>query len=695
MTQPPGFQDKSRPNIVCNLHKSVYGLKQSPWALYHRLTLFLLELGFILSKVDSSLLIWSTAHNVTFILVYVDDIIVTGSSTLDISKPSDGPGEWRHHRFHHRQRGKSVEPKKPSMGSRSTTTPGLTDNQPIKEDASPESVKPMSGNEQVNNMEAAKETSPKSAFVNTEPMREEQVQNAVKFLSHPKVRGSPVIYRRSFLERKGLTKEEIDEAFRRVPDPPPNATSTQDSQLQPSPSTQPQVSSQTPSVAVSPGVTPMMPPVKQPRFQWSHAFFAVGILAASGCGTAVLLKNVIVPRFKSWVRNVVLEENHSEKKETSTPSLAEEAAAAAKAAAAAAVDVAKASQDMLNSKNEERKFFESCMTLLDMQTKEMKSMSNAICKLEATREVHQPDVRQPADEFVQSSTMNGSNNDSWRSLISQQQKVNDRANAESHSERPSSAPASTDSAAGHYPKSYMEIMSMIQRGEKPPGIRDIDDRPPNPNQPPSNPLMAPRAKPWESTNVQQNFSYGPQSEIKVEASNFVPQGNQISTDSNGKSSIPSGDTPEPWWRRKSVTISEIQPATEEERPIRRAWVPPQPPSVVVPEAAAAIRKPKPAAQKEQSSDGGSTTDETPSSIKAMVTPEDGSGAEEPRAYDQLMANGVGEKEHLSSMGSYSASDDTPSLKKVSDVEVANGNPERLLDLKPIEEEQSNGSVEAV
>jgi len=54
-------------------------------------------------------------------------------------------------------------------------------------------------------------------FVNSEPMREEQIQNAVKFLSHPKVRGSPVIHRRSFLEKKGLTKEEIDEAFRRVP----------------------------------------------------------------------------------------------------------------------------------------------------------------------------------------------------------------------------------------------------------------------------------------------------------------------------------------------------------------------------------------------------------------------------------------------------------------------------------------------
>lgn len=65
--------------------------------------------------------------------------------------------------------------------------------------------------------EAAKQNSPTSVFVNSEPMREEQVQNAVKFLSHPKVRGSPVMYRRSFLEKKGLTKEEMDEAFRRVP----------------------------------------------------------------------------------------------------------------------------------------------------------------------------------------------------------------------------------------------------------------------------------------------------------------------------------------------------------------------------------------------------------------------------------------------------------------------------------------------
>lgn len=46
------------------------------------------------------------------------------------------------------------------------------------------------------------------------------------------------------------------------------------------------------------------------------------------------------------------EENDLVKKIDSKPSLAEEAAAAAKAAAAAAADVAKASQEMLNSRNE-------------------------------------------------------------------------------------------------------------------------------------------------------------------------------------------------------------------------------------------------------------------------------------------------------------------------------------------------------
>ncbi|KAL6848717.1 hypothetical protein ACP4OV_021300 [Aristida adscensionis] len=56
----------------------------------------------------------------------------------------------------------------------------------------------------------------KAALGSTEVMREEMVQSAVSFLKHPKVVTSSDVQRRSFLENKGLTVDEIDEAFRRL-----------------------------------------------------------------------------------------------------------------------------------------------------------------------------------------------------------------------------------------------------------------------------------------------------------------------------------------------------------------------------------------------------------------------------------------------------------------------------------------------
>ncbi|XP_059652389.1 peroxisomal membrane protein PEX14-like isoform X2 [Cornus florida] len=83
----------------------------------------------------------------------------------------------------------------------------------------PEVVQPTIEEQHDAKAEATEDNLTTSVFVDSEPIRKEQVQNAVMFLSHPKVRGSPIIYRRSFHERKGLTKEEIDEAVRIVPDP--------------------------------------------------------------------------------------------------------------------------------------------------------------------------------------------------------------------------------------------------------------------------------------------------------------------------------------------------------------------------------------------------------------------------------------------------------------------------------------------
>jgi len=81
MKQPTSFVDSSLPSHVCRLHKSLYGLKQAPRAWYTRLSDFLLSIGFRASKVDTSLFILSDGTNIFYLLVYVDDILLTGSNS--------------------------------------------------------------------------------------------------------------------------------------------------------------------------------------------------------------------------------------------------------------------------------------------------------------------------------------------------------------------------------------------------------------------------------------------------------------------------------------------------------------------------------------------------------------------------------------------------------------------------------------
>jgi histone deacetylase 1/2 len=81
--QPIGFVDPALPTHVCHLHKSLYGLKQASQAWYTRLSDFLLSIGFRASKVDTSLFILIVNHDIFYLLVYVDDILLTGkNSTL-------------------------------------------------------------------------------------------------------------------------------------------------------------------------------------------------------------------------------------------------------------------------------------------------------------------------------------------------------------------------------------------------------------------------------------------------------------------------------------------------------------------------------------------------------------------------------------------------------------------------------------
>ncbi|RVW62129.1 Retrovirus-related Pol polyprotein from transposon RE2 [Vitis vinifera] len=78
MEQPKGFVNSDFPDYVCKLNKSLYGLKQAPRAWFMRLSQTLLEFGFLSSPVDASLFVYHKGHIHLFILIYVDDILVTG-----------------------------------------------------------------------------------------------------------------------------------------------------------------------------------------------------------------------------------------------------------------------------------------------------------------------------------------------------------------------------------------------------------------------------------------------------------------------------------------------------------------------------------------------------------------------------------------------------------------------------------------
>ena len=80
VSQPPGFVDKDSPHHVCRLRKALYGLKQAPRAWYQELKTLLCSLGFRNSLADTSVFVYNDSGRIVYCLVYVDDILVTGSS---------------------------------------------------------------------------------------------------------------------------------------------------------------------------------------------------------------------------------------------------------------------------------------------------------------------------------------------------------------------------------------------------------------------------------------------------------------------------------------------------------------------------------------------------------------------------------------------------------------------------------------
>jgi hypothetical protein len=80
--QPDGFVIHEHKSHVCRMKKALYGLKQAPRALYEKIDEYLMSLGFDKSVVDPNLYYHIVGDECLILVLYVDDLFLTGSKSL-------------------------------------------------------------------------------------------------------------------------------------------------------------------------------------------------------------------------------------------------------------------------------------------------------------------------------------------------------------------------------------------------------------------------------------------------------------------------------------------------------------------------------------------------------------------------------------------------------------------------------------
>ena len=78
-SHPPGF-----PHKVYRLRRTLYGLKQAPRAWFAKFSSTISQHGFSRSSFDISLFLRRSDHGITILLLYIDDMIITGDDMQGI-----------------------------------------------------------------------------------------------------------------------------------------------------------------------------------------------------------------------------------------------------------------------------------------------------------------------------------------------------------------------------------------------------------------------------------------------------------------------------------------------------------------------------------------------------------------------------------------------------------------------------------
>jgi len=80
--QPEGFKTFDHESHACRLKRALYGLKQAPYAWYTRIKSYFTSLGFTKSEADVKLYHIMVEGKPLIIVLYVDDLILTGDDQL-------------------------------------------------------------------------------------------------------------------------------------------------------------------------------------------------------------------------------------------------------------------------------------------------------------------------------------------------------------------------------------------------------------------------------------------------------------------------------------------------------------------------------------------------------------------------------------------------------------------------------------
>ncbi|CAL2227907.1 unnamed protein product [Prunus armeniaca] len=86
MSLPPEYRVTGETGNVCKLKKALYELKQSPRAWFGRFTTAMKKFGYRQANTDHTLFIKHRVGTVTLLIIYVDDMIMTGDDTIEIKE---------------------------------------------------------------------------------------------------------------------------------------------------------------------------------------------------------------------------------------------------------------------------------------------------------------------------------------------------------------------------------------------------------------------------------------------------------------------------------------------------------------------------------------------------------------------------------------------------------------------------------